>query len=175
MARLVRVLRDRSGFALLLVLCLFALLMAFGASLVFAAQASTGGAAASFAQEQARLSAQSVCETVRGELTGGGDSRLRDRLTALAVSNSLALDADLPQGMGTVSGSIARDRENQITVTVRAEVRGSSYTLEMVMSRVEATLPPDPAYPESEGETVVSWAFSGYRPRLPADRITEGG
>lgn len=150
--------KQKKGMALLLVLCLFAMLTAFGASLLLAANTATQGSLDSFRAEQARLSAQSVCEIIRNELikADGTDFTIKEKINALATGGSLALEVTLPDAsMGVVTGEIFRPTENTVVVQATADNRGHLFTLEMQMARVD-------------GENgAVSWSFSGYKQNLP--------
>lgn len=154
--------KQKKGMALLLVLCLFAMLTAFGASLLLAANTATQGSLDSFRTEQARLSAQSVCDIIRSELTKTETTTLKEKINSLTTGSSLPLTVTLPEAnMGTVTGEVSRPIDNRIVVKITADNRGHLVTLKMQMNRVDGE------------DGAVTWSFSGYKQNLPPSPVSE--
>lgn len=167
MRRRVRaVLREKRGMALLLVLCLFVLLTAFGASILFASSSSVMGATRTFSYEQANQSARSVCQLVKNELTRPEASGLREYFNTLTAGDTVPLDIALPEGMGEVEGEVEMRQANYALVRVTATVNESRSTLRLGFFKVESVelLPgADPSDEPTEVKT-IAWTFSGYLP-----------
>lgn len=176
MRRAGAVLREKRGMALLLVLCLFALLTAFGASILFASSSAVMSATRTFSYEQANQSARSVCELVKSEVIKPTEqeSSLREYFNTLTAGQSVPLSITLPEGMGEVVGEengkleskVEMLNSNYALVQVTATVKESRSTLRMGFYKVESTeLVPgeNPSDEPIEVKTFI-WTFSGYLP-----------
>lgn len=164
--RLIRIIRQEQGMALLFVLCLFAVLVGLGASIFFASVTSVRTAAEENFAYQEYLSAYSTCEAIKDQIEDHyttGETELGKMVSGLAVNESLPISGTLPGKMGQVEGSFQRKTENMGVLKITAYREASDgtgpmeddtgYTMCLVFSRWEAS-----------GTTGAYWEFQQYIP-----------
>lgn len=159
-------LKEKKGMALLIVLCLFALLMALGASMFFAAASTVSNAAQSMANEQASLSAKSFCSLIRAEITDQ-NSELKRMADQLEIGDELTISTTLPESLGEVEAVLRRTKKKSavvnVTVTMPQKAQGKKSKMNIGFSRAEEEReywPPEGGEPQTE--IIVTWSFSGY-------------
>jgi len=147
MKRIRRILRRQDGMALILVLCIFALLMALSLSVLAASAATLGNANSGVVQEQSYLTAKSFSGMVKDQLLSEG--ALKD------LADSLADGAE-----ETVSGTVSdigdvtcvfHRKGDILSVVVTSDYREQKHIMKMSFQKLT-------------GEGSASWAFQGYIP-----------
>lgn len=153
------ILRQEKGMALMLVLCLFALLMGLGASAFFAAATGAKSAGRQLYAEQAHLSAQSAADVLSAEITSDSPTDLKNSLKDLESTGSnsfIKFTSTLPGTMGTIEGTFTREGEDYGVLKITASQNEEAYTMELVFARIDNSSEP-------EGSKDPEWIFSGYR------------
>lgn len=143
--------RSKDGMALLLVLCLFAILIAIGAAVFFAAASASRTSVQETSGQQAALSAKSACEVFLDMLDDEA-SGLNEALNNTAVGNEIPVTASLPENMGSVEGSFQRLKADSGILSLTIEVREAKYTLRASLSAASA----------AEGKS--AWRLEKYLP-----------
>lgn len=136
--------------ALLFVLCLFAILIAIGAAVFFAAVTASRTSVQETSVQQAALSAKSACEVLIDRLDDKA-SGLSETFSNTAVGNEIPVTAELPENMGTVRGSFQRLDTDSGILSLTIEVRDTKYTLRASLSAASE-------------EEELSWKLEKYLP-----------
>ena len=150
MRRLRRIFRQQDGMALILVLCIFALLMALSLSVLVASASTLGNTNSGVTQEQAYLTSKSFSGVVRNQLTSEGT--LKDLADSLNDGEKKTVTGTISD-IGDVT-CVFGLKGNILSVAVTSDYRDQKYTMNM-------------SFQKMTGNGAVSWTFQGYIPNDP--------